>query len=90
MQNCHASSDTHDTVDLHQLVLNTTIVAAVTYGIADRARPIPRLSRDEISKVLEPSGLEKAMKAAGMPPASGDELRLGSSPSPQHLTVTRR
>jgi len=67
MQNYHASSDTYDKVDLHQLALNTAAVAAVAYAIADRAEPLgPRLSRAEISQLLEQTGLAKAMKATGM------------------------
>jgi carboxypeptidase Q len=67
MQNYHASSDTYDKVDLQQLAANTAVVAAVTYALADRAAPIgARLSRAEISQLLEQTGLEKQMKATGM------------------------
>lgn len=70
MQNYHAASDTYDKVDLHQLALNTAIVAAVVFGIADHRGPLgPRLSRDEISKLLEQTGLDKEMKITGLWPA---------------------
>jgi Iap family predicted aminopeptidase len=67
MQNYHAASDTYDKVDLHQLAVNTAVIAAVAYGLAERAEPIgPRLSRAQISRLLEQTGLDKEMKATGM------------------------
>jgi Zn-dependent M28 family amino/carboxypeptidase len=67
MQNYHAASDTYDKVDLHQLALNTAVIAALAYGLAERAAPIgARLSRAQISQLLEQTGLDKEMKATGM------------------------
>jgi len=67
MQNYHAASDTYDKVDLHQLAENTATTAAVVYEIADRAQPLgARLSRAQISPLLESTGLDKEMKAVGL------------------------
>ncbi len=67
MQNYHAASDTYDKVDLHQLAQNIAFAAAVTYRIADDPRtPGSRLSRAEIGKLLESTGLEQEMKTGGL------------------------
>jgi carboxypeptidase Q len=70
MQNYHAASDTYDKVDLHQLAQNAAAIAAVVYEIADRAQPLGgRLSRAQITPLLESTGIEKAMKTEGLWPA---------------------
>ncbi|MBS0417114.1 MAG: M20/M25/M40 family metallo-hydrolase [Proteobacteria bacterium] len=67
MQNYHAASDTYDKVDLHQIAQNTAAIAAVVYEIADRAQPLGgRLSRAQITTLLESTGLDKEMKAQGL------------------------
>jgi carboxypeptidase Q len=67
MQNYHAASDTYDKVDLPQLAQNTATIAAVTYEIAERAQPLgARLSRAQITPLLEETGLDKEMKTGGL------------------------
>lgn len=67
MENYHAASDTFDKVDLRQLAQNTAFIAAVVYAIADRADPIgKRLSRPEIERLLDHTGLAKSMKVGGL------------------------
>lgn len=67
MQNYHAASDTYDKVDIHQLAQNAAFAAALVYEIADDAQPLgTRLSRDQIAKALEETGLEKEMKIGGL------------------------
>jgi carboxypeptidase Q len=67
MQNYHASSDTFDKVDLHQLAQNVAVAAVIAYGIADRTAPLgARLSRTEIARLLDETGLAKEMKIAGL------------------------
>ncbi len=67
MQNYHASSDTYDKVDLHQLAQNAAFVAAAVYEIADRAEPLgTRLSRADIARLLDSTGLAGEMKVTGL------------------------
>ena len=67
MPNYHAASDTYDKVDLHLLAQNTAFIAATVFAIADRAEPLgPRLSRTEIGKLLESTGLDKSMQVGGL------------------------
>lgn len=67
MQNYHAASDTFDKVDLRQLQQNLAIAAMTMVGIADLPAALgKRLSRTEISALLERTGLEKQMQAEGM------------------------
>jgi carboxypeptidase Q len=66
MQNYHASSDTYDKVDLRQLAQNVAVAATVVYGIADYAQPLGlRLSRAQIARLLDDTGLADEMKATG-------------------------
>ena len=67
MQNYHAASDTFDKVDLHQLQQHVAIAAMTLFGIADLPAPLgKRLSRTEISDLLERTGLAKQMQAEGL------------------------
>lgn len=67
MLNYHSASDTYDKVDFRLLAQNTALVAATVYAIANRADPIgKRISRAEISKLLESTGLDKSMQVGGL------------------------
>ncbi|MBS0388533.1 MAG: M20/M25/M40 family metallo-hydrolase [Proteobacteria bacterium] len=67
MPNYHAASDTFDKVDLPLLAQNTAFITATVFAIADRAAPLgPRLSRAEIAKLLESTGLDKSMQVGGL------------------------
>jgi len=67
MLNYHAASDTFDKVDFRLLAQNTAFIAATVYAIADRAEPIgKRISRAEIGKLLESTGLDKSMQVGGL------------------------
>ena len=67
MENYHAASDTFDKVSPPQLALNAAIAALTVYAIAEADDPIgPRLTRLEIEKQLQGTGLDKEMKTAGM------------------------
>ncbi len=67
MQNYHAASDTYDKVDLRQLAQNAAFIAATTYELAARAEPLgARLSRADIAKLLESTGLARDMKITGL------------------------
>lgn len=67
MLNYHAASDTFDKVDFRLLSQNTAFIAATVFAIADRAEPIgKRLSRADVSKLLESTGLDKSMKVGGL------------------------
>jgi Zn-dependent M28 family amino/carboxypeptidase len=67
MQNYHAASDTYDKVDLRQLAQNTAFIAATVYGIAERTEPLgPRLSRADITQLLDSTGLAREMKIGGL------------------------
>jgi carboxypeptidase Q len=63
----HAESDTFDKVDLREARWNAAVAAVATYDFADAAeRPGPRLSRAEVSRLLEKSGLAAQMKTYGL------------------------
>jgi carboxypeptidase Q len=65
--NYHAASDTFDKVDMAELKRQVAISALTAYALADRAQPIaPRLSRAEISQLLEDTGLAREMKSLGL------------------------
>jgi Iap family predicted aminopeptidase len=67
MLNYHAASDTYDKVDLRLLAQNAAFIAAITYEIADRAKPLgARQSRAEIAQLLERTGLANEMKIGGL------------------------
>jgi len=67
MQNYHAASDTYDKVDLHQLAQNAAFIAAAVYEIADRSEPLgTRLSRADITRLLDSTGLTGEMKLTGL------------------------
>jgi len=67
MPNYHAASDTYDKVDLRLLAQNTAFIAATVYAIADRPEALgARLSRADIAKLLESTGLDKSMQVGGL------------------------
>lgn len=69
LQNYHAASDTFDKVDLRQLQVHVAIAAATAFGIANLPQELgPRLTRTQISGLLESTGLDKDMKASGLWP----------------------
>jgi len=67
--NYHAFSDTFDKVDIRELKLHAAIAGVTIFGIAERLAPLgPRLSRAEIEALLQRTGLDAQMKAAGLWP----------------------
>jgi carboxypeptidase Q len=67
MPNYHAASDTYDKVDVRMVAQNAAFIAATVFAIADRAEPLgKRLSRSEIGKLLESTGLDKSMQVGGL------------------------
>ena len=67
MPNYHAASDTFDKVDIHLVTQNAAFMTATVFAIANRAEPLgKRLSRAEISKQLESTGLDKSMQVGGL------------------------
>lgn len=62
----HAESDTFDKVDLRQLKLNASILAAFTYGFANMDVSWKRQTRAEIQKLIEATDLGKQMKTFGL------------------------
>ncbi|MGH8313585.1 MAG: M20/M25/M40 family metallo-hydrolase [Steroidobacterales bacterium] len=67
MPNYHAASDTYDKVDIRVVAQNAAFMAATVFAIADRAEPLgKRLSRAEIAKLLESTGLDKSMQVGGL------------------------
>jgi hypothetical protein len=63
----HAESDTVDKVDQEALLRNSAIVGLLVYGLAERdARVGPRQSREEISTLLETTGVDGQMKTFGI------------------------
>lgn len=65
MLNYHATSDTFDKVDFHELKHNAAIAAVTTFALADGADRIgARQSRVQIEELLKRTGLDKEMKNA--------------------------
>ena len=67
--NYHASTDTFDKVDIRELKMHAAIAGVTIFGIAERLAPLgPRLSRAELESLLQQTGLDAQMKAAGLWP----------------------
>ncbi|MGO9640911.1 MAG: M20/M25/M40 family metallo-hydrolase [Candidatus Acidiferrales bacterium] len=67
--NYHAVSDTFDKVDIRELKLHAAIAGVTVFGIAESVAPLgPRLSRAELETLLQQTGLDAQMKAAGIWP----------------------
>jgi hypothetical protein len=64
--NYHAESDTFDKVDQRQLKLNSAIAAAVTWGFANSASRLPRLSHGDIAELIKQNNIEQAMRDFGV------------------------
>lgn len=66
MMNYHAFSDTFDKVDFVQLKKNEAIAAITAYALADMPQRLGiRQTREQISRLLGQSGMEKQMKLMG-------------------------
>jgi carboxypeptidase Q len=66
LPNYHAESDTFGMVDQRNAQLNAAIAAALVWGLANQeSRLAPRLTRAEVEKLLEQTGLNQQMKAFG-------------------------
>ena len=64
--NYHASSDTFDKVDFGNLQRHVAEAAVVVFRLADSPERVgPRLSRKEIEKTLQETGLDAQMKGFG-------------------------
>jgi hypothetical protein len=78
MLNYHAASDTFDKVDITELKQHVGVAAVTAFALADNPSRIgPRLSRAELDRMFQDTGLDKQMKAAGFWPywASGERGR---------------
>ena len=78
MLNYHAASDTFDKVDITELKRHVGVAALTAFALADNPSRIgPRLSRAELDRMFQDTGLDKQMKAAGFWPywASGERGR---------------
>ena len=63
----HAESDTFDKVDLREANWNAAVAAVATWGFAEAPnRPGPRLSRADVARLLEASGLANQMRTYGL------------------------
>jgi hypothetical protein len=61
--NYHASSDTFDKVDILSLKLNAAVAGVLTFSLAEFATPLgPRLSRSQVDKLLNKTGLDSQLK----------------------------
>ena len=60
--NYHAESDTFDKVDLRQLRLNASIIAALTYEFANMEVTWKRQTRAEIQKLIDTTDLKQQME----------------------------
>jgi Iap family predicted aminopeptidase len=57
----HAITDSRDKVDPHVLALQTAVVAAVAFSLAEAEEPLgPRLSQDQAAALLRRAGLESS------------------------------
>ncbi|HSF01466.1 MAG TPA: M28 family peptidase, partial [Solirubrobacterales bacterium] len=61
--NYHARSDTFDKADARQLKLNAAIAGAVTWGFANSAKALPRLSGAQVQNIVEKTDLKALMQA---------------------------
>lgn len=61
--NYHARSDELDKCDLHQLRLNTAIIAALAYGFAQMDAKLPRHSRAQVEEMARSTDLLQQMKS---------------------------
>jgi hypothetical protein len=61
--NYHARSDELDKCDLHQLRLNTAIIAALAYGFAQMDAKLPRQSRAQVEELARTTDLLQQMKS---------------------------
>ncbi len=71
----HAESDTFDKVDLRQLKLNASILAAYTYGFANMDVTWKRHTRAEIQKLVDTTDLGNQMESFGLLPGWLDGSR---------------
>ena len=62
----HATSDTFDKVDLHQLRLNAAIVATVVHELANMDVDLDRQSREAIQALVDGTDLGKDMRTFGL------------------------
>jgi carboxypeptidase Q len=73
--NYHAESDTYDKVDLRQLKINSAVVAALVYGLANMEIGWKRQSRDEIQKIIDTTSLREQMDMFNLYPGWLDGTR---------------
>lgn len=64
--NYHATSDTFDKVDQHQLKLNSAIAAALVWGFANSEDRLSRQTHDEVEALINSTDLEQQMRNFGV------------------------
>jgi carboxypeptidase Q len=64
LPNYHASSDTFDKVDIHELKANTAVAAVFAWELANAERPPgPRQTRSEVDTLIKATALDQKMQA---------------------------